>query len=219
MNELIQTVLIYALPVVFAITLYEAARGFAARHFGDTTGQSQGRLSFNPLTHIDPLGTIVIPVVLYLATNGAFLFGYAKPMPINYSMLRNPKKDLAWVSLSGPAANFVMAFGWMLFAVLLRAFHVEERFFLQMADAGVLTNLAMFAFHLVPIPPLAGGQILVSLLPYKMAYKFAQIEPYGFFIVMGLVIMHILQFWMIPIMVLSNSLLSVLVLPLSYLLG
>ena len=219
MNDLIQTVLVFALPVVFAITLFEAARGYTARHFGDTTGQSQGRLSLNPMVHIDPLGTIVIPVVLYLATGGSFLFGYAKQMPINYSMLKNPKRDLAWVSASGPAANLVMGFGWILLSIVLRALNVEEPFFLKMADAGVLTNLAMFAFHLIPVPPLAGGQILVSLLPYQMAYKFSRIEPYGFFIVMALALLHVLQYWMLPVMMLANSLLSVLAYPFALLLS
>lgn len=219
MNELIQTVLIYALPVVFAITLYEAARGYTARHFGDTTAQAQGRLSFNPIVHIDPLGTIVIPVVLYLATGGAFLFGYAKPMPINYGQLRDPKKNLKWIALSGPAANFVMGFAWLLLSVILRTMKVEEAFFLQMAQAGVLTNLAMFAFHLIPIPPLAGGQILLSLLPHQMAYKFAKVEPYCFFIVMGLALLHLLQYWMLPLMVAGNMILQVLITPFLLLLG
>ncbi|MBC3935346.1 site-2 protease family protein [Undibacterium sp. CY7W] len=217
MNDLIQTVLIFALPVVFAITLYEAARGYTARHFGDTTGQAAGRLSLNPMVHIDPLGTIVIPVVLYLATNGAFLFGYAKPMPINYSQLRNPKKDLAWVSISGPLANFIMAFAWALLAILLRVLRVDESFFIQMASAGVLTNLAMFAFHLIPVPPLAGGQLMISLLPHQMAMKFAQIEPYGFFIVMGLAILKMLQYWMVPVMALGSALLQILLIPFTFL--
>ncbi|MBR7792249.1 site-2 protease family protein [Undibacterium sp. FT147W] len=219
MNELIQTVLIYALPVIFAITLYEAARGYMARHFGDTTAQAQGRLSFNPMVHIDPLGTIVIPVVLYLGTNGAFLFGYAKPMPINYGQLRDPKKNLKWIALSGPAANFAMGFAWLLLSLILMSMKVEESFFLQMAQAGVWTNLAMFAFHLIPIPPLAGGQILLSLLPHQMAYKFAKIEPYCFFIVMGLALLRMLQYWMLPLMVAGEAILRILITPLLLLLS
>ena len=219
MNDLIQTVAVYALPVIFAITLHEAAHGYAARFFGDMTAYSQGRVSLNPMVHIDPFGTIVIPAVLYLATGGAFLFGYAKPVPVNFSQLKNPKRDMAWVALAGPAANFVMAFGWLLAATLLRSMQVEEEFFLQMARAGVLTNLVMFAFNLFPIPPLDGGRILVSLLPYKLAYKFAQIEPYGFFIVMGLVMLHVLQFWMTPVMLLTNILLQLLMSPFNFLLG
>lgn len=219
MNELIQTVLIYALPVIFAITLHEAAHGYAAKYFGDTTAFSQGRLSLNPMVHIDPIGTILIPVVLYFATSGAFLFGYAKPVPVNFSRLKNPKRDMAWVALAGPAANFAMAFAWMLFGAVLQAADIDEAYFNSMAKAGLLTNLVMMAFNLFPVPPLDGGRILVSLLPYKLAYKFAQIEPYGFFIVMGLVVLHVLQFWMVPVMVLTSSFLSLLLTPFSFLLG
>ncbi|MFZ6775204.1 site-2 protease family protein [Undibacterium sp. Ji83W] len=213
MNELIQTVLVYALPVVFAITLYEAARGYAARYFGDTTAQAQGRLSFNPLVHIDPMGTLVIPVVLYLVTQGAFLFGYAKPMPLNYSMLRDPKRNLKWIALSGPAVNLLMGFVWLLLSIALVALAVEEPFFAKMARAGVVTNLAMFAFHLLPLPPLAGGQILLSLLPHAQAYKFAKIEPYCFFILIGLALLQVLQYWMIPVMTLGGYVLQLLASP------
>lgn len=219
MNDLIQTVAIYALPVIFAITLHEAAHGYAAKYFGDLTAYSQGRVSLNPMVHIDPMGTIVIPAVLYLATGGSFLFGYAKPVPVNFGALRKPKRDMAWVALAGPAANFVMALAWLIFRLLLDRFHVDEVFFMQMARAGVLTNLVMLAFNLFPVPPLDGGRIAVSLLPYKLAYKFAQIEPYGFFIVMALVMLHVLQFWMIPIMVLGQFLLELCVTPFVFLLG
>jgi Zn-dependent protease len=130
--------------------------------------------------HIDPIGTILIPVVLYFATGGSFLFGYAKPVPVNFSRLKNPKRDMAWVALAGPAANFAMAFAWMLFGAVLQAADIDEAYFNSMAKAGLLTNLVMMAFNLFPVPPLDGGRILVSLLPYKLAYKFAQIEPYGF---------------------------------------
>ncbi len=219
MNELIQTIAVYALPVIFAITLHEAAHAYAAKYFGDLTAFSQGRVSFNPLVHIDPFGTIVIPAVLYMATGGTFLFGYAKPVPIQFGNLRKPKRDMAWVSLAGPGANFVMAFLWMLFAIILNMFKLDEDFFLRMARAGVLTNLVMFAFNLFPIPPLDGGRIALSLLPNKLAYKFAQIEPYGFFIVMGLVMLHVLQFWMVPVMLLANVALQLLISPFNLLLG
>jgi len=218
-SDLIRTVLIYALPVVFAITLHEAARGYAAKYFGDMTAFSQGRLSLNPMVHIDLFGTIIIPVALYLATGGAFLFGYAKPVPVDFSRLKNPKRDLAWVSLAGPAANFAMAFCWLLFGVLLQAADVTEAYFIKMASAGLLTNLVMFAFTLFPIPPLAGGRIVVSLLPNKLAFKFAQIEPYGFFIVMGLVMVHWLQFWLVPVMLVANMVLQLIVSPFAMLLG
>lgn len=215
MNDIIQTIAVYALPVLFAITLHEAAHAYAAKYFGDNTAYAQGRMSLNPLKHIDPLGTIVIPVVLYIATGGAFLFGYAKPVPINFGALRNPKKQMAWVALAGPMANFAMAFLWLLVSVALTVAQVQEEFFMAMAHGGVLTNLVMFAFNLFPIPPLDGGRIMTSILPNRLAYKFAQIEPYGFFIVMFLVVMKVLYFWMTPVMMLASTALQLLVSPLT----
>ncbi|MFZ6742755.1 site-2 protease family protein [Undibacterium sp. JH2W] len=222
MEQIIQTIAIFALPVIFAITLHEAAHAYVAKYFGDLTAYSQGRVSLNPMVHIDPVGTILIPTVLaiiYVSTGSGFLFGYAKPVPINYSNLKKPKRDMAWVALAGPGANFIMAFAWLLLATLLQVLHVQEEFFMKMASAGVTTNLVMFAFNLFPIPPLDGGRILFSLLPHKLAYQFAQIEPYGFFIVMGLVMMHVLQFWMEPVMLIANILLSLCMYPFNLLLG
>jgi Zn-dependent protease len=215
MNDLIQTVAVYALPVLFAITLHEAAHAYAAKFFGDTTAYSQGRMSLNPLKHVDPFGTIVIPIMLYFATGGAFLFGYAKPVPVNFGQLRKPKRDMAWVSLAGPASNFLMALIWQLLLIALVVMNVQEPFFTLMARAGVLTNLVMFAFNLFPIPPLDGGRILISLLPHKYAYKLAQIEPYGFFIVMALVLLKVIYtWWMAPVMLLAGRLLQLITWPL-----
>jgi Zn-dependent protease len=219
MDDLIQTIAVYALPVLFAITLHEAAHAYAARYLGDSTAYAQGRMSINPLKHIDPFGTIIIPILLYIATGGSFLFGYAKPVPIDYGNLRKPKRDMAWVALAGPASNFVMALLWMIFGILLAAAGVEEIFFIRMAQAGVLTNLVMFAFNLFPIPPLDGGRILTSMLPHRQAYKFAQIEPYGFFIVMGLVMLKVLYFWMLPVMSVANAALRLITYPLNILLS
>lgn len=219
MNDLIQTVAVYALPVLFAITLHEAAHAYAAKYFGDSTAAMLGRMSLNPIKHIDPFGTILIPILLYFSTGGAFLFGYAKPVPINFGQLRKPKRDMAWVALAGPAANFVMALIWLLVLIALAAFQVQEDFFALMARAGILTNLVMFAFNLFPIPPLDGGRILTSLLPNKYAYKFAQIEPYGFFIVMGLVLLKVLYFWMTPVMAIARTALQWIVSPLLLLLN
>jgi Zn-dependent protease len=219
MDDLIQTIAVYALPVLFAITLHEAAHAYAARYLGDSTAYVQGRMSINPLKHIDPFGTIIIPILLYIATGGSFLFGYAKPVPIDYGNLRKPKRDMAWVALAGPASNFVMALLWMIFGILLVAAGVEEIFFIRMAEAGVLTNLVMFAFNLFPIPPLDGGRILTSMLPHRYAYKFAQIEPYGFFIVMGLVMLKVLYFWMLPVMSIANVALRLITYPLNILLS
>lgn len=218
MNDLIQTVAVYALPVLFAITLHEAAHAYAAKFFGDTTAYSMGRMSLNPLKHIDPFGTILIPILLYFATSGAFLFGYAKPVPINFGHLRKPKRDMAWVSLAGPAANFFMALLWTLAIYALALGGVQEEFFMLMAKAGVLTNLVMFAFNLFPIPPLDGGRILTSLLPNRYAYKFAQIEPYGFFIVMALVLAKVIYtWWMAPVMYGASLLLQLITYPITLL--
>jgi Zn-dependent protease len=218
MNEIIQTIAVYALPVLFAITLHEAAHAYAAKYFGDPTAYLAGRMSLNPVKHIDLLGTIIIPVALYVATQGLFLFGYAKPVPVDFGRLRNPKKQMAWVALAGPASNFVMALLWMIAALCLRAAGVEEPFFLKMAEGGVMVNLVMFAFNLVPIPPLDGGRILTSILPNKLAYQFARLEPYGFFIVLALIYFKVLNVWVYPVMSITESVLRTLVSPLTFLL-
>ncbi|MGB4061768.1 MAG: site-2 protease family protein [Burkholderiaceae bacterium] len=217
--QLIQTVAIYALPVVFAITLHEAAHGYAARHFGDNTAYMLGRITLNPLKHIDPVGTIAMPLVLYFATSGAFLFGYAKPVPVNFGRLRNPKRDMVWVALAGPGANLVQAIGWTVAAYVMLASGVEERFWLGMAKAGVLTNLVMFAFNLFPLPPLDGGRILVGLLPMRAALAVSRIEPYGFFIVMALVVSGVVGgLWLQPLMAVTSTAIELLLSPLRALL-
>jgi len=218
MEDLIQTIAVYALPVLFAITLHEAAHAYAARYLGDSTAYMQGRMSLNPIRHIDPFGTIIIPILLYVGTSGNFLFGYAKPVPVDYGNLRKPKRDMAWVALAGPASNFFMAFLWLVFAIILSVAGIGEEFFMRMAQAGILTNLVMFAFNLFPIPPLDGGRVLTSLLPNRYAYRFAQIEPYGFFIVMALVLFKVLYFWMVPVMTAAHSLLQLIATPLKFLL-
>ena len=215
-SQLIQTVLIYALPVVFAITVHEAAHGYVARHFGDDTAWRMGRLTLNPLKHIDPIGTIAMPLLLYFATSGAFLFGYAKPVPVDFGQLRHPRRDMVWVALAGPASNFIQAIGWAVVFVLLRGFGVQERFFVEMAQAGMLVNMVMWAFNLFPLPPLDGGRVLAGLLPRGGAQQcLARIEPYGFFIVMGLVIAGIVgTWWLRPLMNAGYLVLNLLMSPL-----
>jgi Zn-dependent protease len=201
LNELIQTVSTHAIPVLLAITLHEAAHGYAARELGDDTAWQMGRVTLNPFPHIDLMGTVIMPLILFFATSGQFLFGYAKPVPVDFSRLHHPKRDMVWVALAGPAANLFQAFAWAVVIYLLSGMGSEERFFLDMAQAGVLVNLVMFAFNLFPLPPLDGGRILVGLLPMRLALGFASIERYGFFIVMGLVLMGAVNtFWMRPIM-------------------
>jgi len=200
-NELVQTISTHAIPVLLAITLHEAAHGYAARQLGDDTAWQMGRVTLNPFPHIDLIGTVIMPLMLFFATSGQFLFGYAKPVPVDFSRLGHPKRDMIWVALAGPAANLFQAFAWAVLIYLLSGMGSEERFFLEMAQAGVLVNLVMFAFNLFPLPPLDGGRILVGLLPMRLAIGFSQIERYGFFIVMGLVLMGAVNtFWMRPIM-------------------
>ena len=219
-QNLIQTVLIYALPVLFAITVHEAAHGYAARHFGDNTAYRLGRITLNPIKHIDPIGTILMPIMLYFATSGAFLFGYAKPVPVNFGHLRNPKRDMVWVALAGPASNFVQAIVWAVVMITLVGTGMDERFFLEMARAGVLVNLVMWAFNLFPVPPLDGGRILVGLLPWKQAQMVSRLEPYGFFIVMGLVIFGVVgTIWLRPLMSFGYTVINFLITPLRMLLG
>ena len=218
--HLIQTVALYALPVLFAITVPEAAHGYAARHFGDNTAYALGRITLNPLKHIDPMGTILMPLLMYFATSGAFLFGYAKPVPVRFGNLRNPKRDMIWVALAGPAANFIQAFLWGALLFVLKGADVSEPFFLKMAQGGVLVNVVMFVFNLFPLPPLDGGRILVGLLPYRQAVWVSRVEPWGFFIVMGLVIAGVVSsLWMQPLMGLTYGLLNLLLTPIAMLLG
>jgi len=212
--NLIQTVAIYALPVLFAITVHEAAHGYAARYFGDSTAYLLGRVSLNPVKHIDPMGTILMPLLLYFATSGAFLFGYAKPVPVNFGHLRNPKRDMVWVALAGPGVNFVMALMWGVLLYVLVGAGTTERFFLEMARAGMTVNVVMFAFNLFPLPPLDGGRILVGLLPYRQAVLVSRVEPWGFFIVMGLLIAGVINaLWMRPVMSLTFDVLEALLTP------
>jgi Zn-dependent protease len=213
--QIIQTVAIYAIPVLFAITVHEAAHGYAARHFGDNTAHQLGRITLNPMKHIDPVGTIAMPLMLYFATSGAFLFGYAKPVPVNFGRLRNPKRDMVWVALAGPGANLAQAILWTIGLYLLFALGMDERFFLDMCRAGVLVNLVMFAFNLFPLPPLDGGRILVGLLPHRPAELVSRLEPWGFFIVMALVISGVVgSLWLRPLMALTNSAIQLLLTPL-----
>jgi Zn-dependent protease len=199
--HIIQTIAIYALPVLFAITVHEAAHGYAARYFGDSTAYMLGRITLNPIKHIDPVGTVLMPLLLYVVTAGTFLFGYAKPVPVNFGRLRNPKRDMVWVALAGPGANLAMAVAWVILGYFLVAMGVQERFFIEMTRAGLMVNVVMFAFNLFPLPPLDGGRILVGLLPMPQAMAVSRIEPWGFFIVMALVITGIVgNFWLRPLM-------------------
>jgi Zn-dependent protease len=188
--DLVQTIVLWAVPVVFAITLHEAAHGYVARMFGDQTAWMLGRVTLNPIKHIDPVGTIAVPALL-LVVGSPFLFGWAKPVPVNFANLRNPKRDMLWVAGAGPLANFVMAFGW---AVLLKVTTSDAGFASEalsaMALAGVKINLVLMALNLLPILPLDGGRIVVSLLPRNLAVSYASTERYGFFVILALLVLN-----------------------------
>ncbi len=216
MENILHNLAVYVVPVVLAITLHEAAHAYVAKYLGDNTAYAQGRMTLNPIKHIDPIGTVLIPLLLFVS-GSPFIFGYAKPVPVNFGRLRKPKRDMAWVALAGPAANLVMGFLWLALSVLLAKFGVRSPFLFQVAQAGVVINLVLFAFNLFPVLPLDGGRILASLLPNNLAYQFAKIERYGFFIVLGLAFLQVLHYWMRPVMFAATKLLQFLITPLTYL--
>lgn len=190
MDSIIQGIAIWALPVILAITLHEAAHGYVAKHFGDLTAYAQGRISLNPMRHIDPMGTIVVPLVLFtlskLTVGTGFLFGWAKPVPVNFGNLRRPKYDMLWVAAAGPGANLFMAILWALVMKLGLSMPDSElsKPMLLMGEAGIEINVILMVLNLLPLPPLDGGRMAVSLLPHRMSYHFARIEPYGFMILL-----------------------------------
>jgi Zn-dependent protease len=203
----IQKIVIYALPVIFAITVHEAAHGYAAKHFGDMTAFNAGRITLNPLKHIDMFGTIILPALTVML--GGILFGWAKPVPVDFRRLRNPKKDMLWVAAAGPASNFVMAIFWAL--VLKFSVDAPESFVLPMAlmaKAGITINIVLMVLNLLPLPPLDGGRIAVSLLPLNLARPFAQIERYGFIILIILLFSGVLGQILEPLINLVYALIS-----------
>jgi Zn-dependent protease len=202
MDNLIQTLAIYAIPVIFAITLHEAAHGYVARHFGDPTAWQLGRITINPIKHIDLMGTLLVPALLLFVSKGAFLFGWAKPVPVDFGRLRKPKQDMLWVAAAGPGANLAMAFAWA--AVLKLAVVMPDNAYslplAEMARAGINVNAVLMLLNLLPIPPLDGGRIAVSLLPPALAWKFAQVERFGFIILLTLMFLGGLDLILTPLM-------------------
>ena len=206
MESVIQTITVYAIPVLLAITVHEAAHGYVARHFGDDTAHVAGRITLNPLKHIDPIGTIVVP--LMMAVLSPFVFGWAKPVPVNFGRLRHPKRDMIWVAAAGPGSNLVMAILWLLFAKALVLLGMREQFFLMVAAAGIQVNLMLMALNLLPVPPLDGGRILVGVLPHRLAWQVARIEPYGFVILLVLLFTNTLGFFVQPFMRFGSTVLE-----------
>lgn len=211
MESFIQTITVYAIPVLFGITLHEAAHGYVARYFGDRTAEQAGRISLNPIRHIDPVGTIAVPLFLLISTKllggAGLLFGWAKPVPVNWSKLRRPKRDILWVALAGPASNLLMGIFWVLFlrfAISIGGADIHG-FWAKMAIAGVQVNLVLMALNLVPLPPLDGGRVVYSLLPQPYANHYARIEPYGMLILIVLMFTGTLWTILAPLISFGNA--------------
>ena len=213
---LIQKIAIFALPVIFAITLHEAAHGYVARYFGDTTAWMLGRVTANPLKHIDLVGTIIVPLTILVASKllggGALLFGWAKPVPVNFGQLRRPKQDMLWVAAAGPGMNLLMALFWALMIQLGLALGsgFASTPLVLMGAAGVFINVILMALNLIPLPPLDGGRIAVSLLPRNAAWQFSKLEPYGLFILLGLLFTGLLGTILWPLISLFLGLIAML---------
>ena len=219
-EKLIQQTAILALPLIFAITLSEAARGHVAYWLGDKTGWSMGRVTWNPANHVSPIETIVIPLVMFFATQGAFIFGSAKQIPIDYRNLRGQKNGALWLELASPIALFLMALGWYVTFTLLHVFEVLEPFVVETCKAGIFVCLSLFAFQLLPIPPLAGGRILLFSLPPKYAAQLARIEPWSVWLILGLALLGVIgPFWISPITQLGLAIVQVLAMPVTSLLN
>ena len=200
LEQIVRLVALYAIPGIFAITLHEAAHGYAARHFGDLTAYQAGRITLNPIRHIDPMGTIVIPILILVASQGKYAFGWAKPVPVDFGRLHNPKRDMLWVAAAGPGANLFMAILW---AFVIKAVHgMPPNYFsepiLLMARGGIVINAVLMVLNLLPLPPLDGGRIAVSLLPHRLAYRFAKLEPYGMYVLLALMFLGVLNIVMLP---------------------
>ena len=201
----IQKFAAYSLPIIFAITVHEAAHGYAAKYFGDMTAFHLKRISLNPLRHIDPLGTIILPALLFFLQAG-FIFGWAKPVPVNFSNLQNPKKDMLWVALAGPGANLIMAILWTIVYTNQQLVpSISQNFISVMAIAGIQINIVLMVLNLLPLPPLDGGRVAVSLLPYPWSSKLAGLERYGFFILIFLLATGILGAILSPLIRISQN--------------
>jgi len=219
--DTIQTLAVFALPLLLGITWHVSAQCYLAHRLGDRTAQMEGRLTLNPAKHIDPIGTIVLPIVCYIImrlTGFGLLIGYAKPLPINFGNLRNPRRGMMWIALTGVASNFAMAIVWVLVGLAFRLTHFDEPFFVQMAAAGVQANLVLIGFYLIPLPQFDGGRIIFSLLPTKQAFAYAKVEPYTMMILFLLLFTGVLmKFWVGPWYAVGRTLLGLIFSPLNFL--
>jgi Zn-dependent protease len=203
-----QLIAVYAVPVILAITLHEAAHALVASRLGDRTAQSLGRVTLNPLKHIDPVGTLLVPGLILLASKAfgaGLLFGWAKPVPVIASNLRSPRRDMGLVAAAGPGANILMALGWGLLLKIVLVSGLGEEFLIRVAYAGILVNIALAVLNLFPLPPLDGGRIVTSLLPESLARPYSRLEPYGVFILLGLLAAGVLGKWLAPLVSLGVS--------------
>ena len=222
-DQAIQSIIVSIIPLLLAITLHEAAHGWAAKHFGDNTAFMLGRITLNPIKHIDPIGTVIMPIALWVLSGGTFTFGYAKPVPVNFNQLRNPKRDMVWVAFAGPAVNLIQAFIWGAIALIASGAGLTGsmgQFVYGMCQAGLWINVLLFVFNLLPLPPLDGGRIAVGLLPRQQSNLLARVEPYGFYIVLALLVSNIIYpLWLKPVGGLTMAFIALLLQPLHLLLG
>ncbi len=201
MENIIQNIAVYAIPLLFAITVHEAAHAYAAKYFGDNTAFMLGRLTFNPIKHIDPVWTIAMPIVILILSSFTFVFGGAKPVPVNFGALRNPKRDMIWVAAAGPGANLVMMIGWAILGkvALMLPMSTPTAFIVLVAKAGILVNALLMVFNLFPLLPLDGGRIVAGILPNRAAYAFSKLEPYGMFILVALILTGVVGIFLGPL--------------------
>ena len=198
--NLISTLFVYVIPIIFAITVHEVAHGWVASQFGDQTAKSLGRLTLNPIKHIDPVGTIVVPAIMYFASG--FIFGWAKPVPVNWRNLGHPRRDMALVALAGPAANFLMLLFWAILAKVILLLGSEPNYLTQlifsMCGIGIIINIVLMILNLFPLLPLDGGRVLTAMLPRNLAITFSRLEPYGLIILVLLLVSGILWKILMP---------------------
>lgn len=207
-SNIVQTITLAAFPILLAITLHEAAHGYAAKHFGDLTAYQQGRITLNPLKHIDLVGTIVLPLLTLMI--GGILFGWAKPVPVNFANLKNPKRDMMWVALAGPASNLLMAIAWG-FAYKFAMLNPDSYYAVPLAGMaiyGIKINLILMILNMLPLPPLDGGRVAVSLLPHRQAYALSKVEPYGMIILIVMAVTPVLGWILSPLVAVSGGLLG-----------